>query len=60
MNLPLIKPVCDLDIKMSSTFFKWFAIAEEAILYKTDSKEIGLQFFKNSRGLFPLGRQLMM
>ena len=47
MNLPLIQPVCYLDIKMVSTVFRRFAIAQEAIFYKTDSKEIGLQFFKN-------------
>ena len=37
-----------------------FAIVLEPILYMTDSKDIGRQFFINCLGLSPLGRQVMI
>ena len=40
--------------------FKWSAITAEASLYKTDKSEMGRQFFKNSCGLSPFGKQLIM
>ena len=58
INLPVIKPDWDFDTIESKTFFKRLAMAREAILYKTDKSEIGLQFFKYSRDLFPFGIQL--
>ena len=53
----MIKPVCVSDTSLLSTFFN---LAVEAILYTTDSKEIGLQFYRNSQDFFPLRKQFIM
>ena len=60
INLPLIKPDSDLEISVSSTVFNHLVIAKEVILYGSERREIGLQFFKYSLGLSPFGKQLII
>ena len=60
INVPLIKPDYDLEISVSSTVFNRLPIAKEVILYGTERREIGLQFFKYSLGLSPFGMQLII
>ena len=54
-----MKPVWELLMSLPKYGFNLFAIADEVILYRTLKSEIGRQFLKLSRGLFPFGRQLI-
>ena len=56
---PSTKPDCVWEMILSMTNLSLKVRALEAILYMTDSREIGLQFFKNCLGLSPLGRQVI-
>ena len=55
--LPLMKPLCVLEINLSRTPLSLFAIANDKILYTQDRREIGLQFLRNILGLLPFGIQ---
>ena len=37
-----------------------YYVSSSVCLLYTDNKEIGLQFFRNSRGFFPLGKQFII
>ena len=50
-----MNPDCEDEIILPKTPRSLADKAAEAILYKTDNSDMGLQFFKNCRGLFPFG-----
>ena len=58
MNLSGTKPVWSSEIKSDNTDFIRLAIQADASLYETFKSEIGLQFFRNCRGLSPFGKRV--
>ena len=55
-----MNPDCVFEIIFCKTVCNIAARADEAILYTTERREIGLQFKKNCLGLSPLGRHEIM
>ena len=54
------KPAWVLEIILSKIYFILLAIAVDSILYITDKRDMGRQFFRNSLGLFPFGKQVII
>ena len=59
MHRPLINPVWSLWMIFGKTRFILFAMQPDAIFYDTFNNVIGLQFFRNCRGLSPFGSSVI-
>ena len=59
MHRPLINPVWSIWMIFGKTRFILFAMQPDAILYDTFNRVIGLQFFRNCRGLSPFGSNVI-
>ena len=57
---PLINPVWSVEINLDNTVYSFSAIQPNAILYVSSNRVIGCQFLRNSLGLSPFGRQVII